>query len=72
MSLKFLKVHNMKQSKKYFIEMAIFKARNTEYGIRNTEYGIWNTEYGIRNMEYGIGKYSILSPIHVFLPKFLQ
>ena len=52
---------------------------NTEYGIRNMEYGIWNTEYGIRNMEYGIwnmeygiGKYSILSPIHVFLPKFLQ
>ena len=52
---------------------------NMEYGIRNMEYGIWNTEYGIRNMEYGIwnmeygiSKYSILSPIHVFLPKFLQ
>ena len=34
-------------------KMAIFKARNTEYGIQNMEYGIWNMEYGIWNMEYG-------------------
>ena len=45
----------------FHLTLAIFKARNmeygiwnTEYGIRNMEYGIWNTEYGIRNMEYGI------------------
>ena len=43
-----------------------------EYEIWNPEYGIRSMEYGIGNTEYGIGKYGILSPIHVFLPKFLQ
>ena len=49
-----------------------YRTWNTEYGIWNAEYGILNTEYGIWNTEYGISKYSILSPIHVFLPKFLR
>ena len=38
----------------FHLTLAIFKARNMEYGIWNTEYGIRNMEYGIWNMEYGI------------------